>query len=141
MDKKEIIERMGEVLNRIKNNSRIVKESELQAMETIELSYTGELIPLEEVEGIIHEELETLRGIREDRNICVNCGKVLLYEIECNKKKLWGLCKECFIRGYIPHPPYNKFLIKNIPMSENDDTPQSKVDEGTSKRTLDKESG
>jgi len=37
-------------IEEIRNNPRIVKESDLQKMEYIELSYTGELIPVEEVE-------------------------------------------------------------------------------------------
>lgn len=40
-------------LNEIKNNPRIVNENDLQKMKYIELSYSGDLIPVEEVEFII----------------------------------------------------------------------------------------
>jgi len=54
-----------------------------------------------------------------EKNICKNCGEPLLYAIELNRSKLWGLCKKCFSEGIIPNPPYNKYLIKKSQHSDN----------------------
>lgn len=47
------------LIERIKKNRRIVNENDIQKMVKedgcIEMSYTGELIPVEEVEGILEE--------------------------------------------------------------------------------------
>jgi CRISPR/Cas system-associated exonuclease Cas4 (RecB family) len=43
------------ILEEVKKSESIVSENDLQEMEHIELSYTGELIPVEEVERIIKE--------------------------------------------------------------------------------------
>ena len=48
-----MVEKEFNFIEEIRNNPRIVNESDLQKMEYIELSYTGELIPVEEVEGIL----------------------------------------------------------------------------------------
>ena len=45
-------------------------------------------------------------------NKCSNCNEPLLYAIELDREKLWGLCKRCFHKGLIPNPPYNRFLKK-----------------------------
>jgi hypothetical protein len=50
----------------LKNNQRIVKESTLQQMKEIELSYSGELIPVEEVQGMM-EELECGKDCTKQR--------------------------------------------------------------------------
>lgn len=47
----------------IRNNPRIVNENDLQKMEYIELSLTGELIPVEEVEEKFEE---FIRKLNED---------------------------------------------------------------------------
>jgi hypothetical protein len=51
---------------RLKTNPRIVRESALRQMKEIELSYSGELIPVEEVQGMM-EELECGKDCMQQR--------------------------------------------------------------------------
>lgn len=56
-----MVEKEFNFIGEIRNNPRIVNESDLQKMEYIELSYTGELIPVEEVEGKFDEFTKKLK--------------------------------------------------------------------------------
>jgi len=47
MEKQENLHLIDEIIKKIKNDSRIVNENDLQNMETIELSYSGDLMPVD----------------------------------------------------------------------------------------------
>ncbi len=87
---KDIVEQAEKEFNfigKIRNNPRIVNESDLQKMEYIELSYTGELIPVEEVEGKFDEFIKIIEEIvtRRCMGTSANC-----YEIKKEIKERAG---------------------------------------------------
>jgi len=60
----------------IKNNPKIVNENDIQKMETIELSYDGNLIPVEEVEYQFDEFIKRLKELISSKDPKILCGVI-----------------------------------------------------------------
>ena len=75
--KKQIEELPENVIGKIKKSSRLVNENDLQNMKFIELSYTGELIPVEEVERILDESLIQEKEVKDsEKDDIAEVGRV-----------------------------------------------------------------